>query len=100
VKVSAELAQLARSLAKIRWVCPDSLLKQYQLKHQGKARRRYGPYLIWTPTVDDKTVTVALSTPQARLLAQAIANRRILERTLAKMQRLTVDTILQKRRPA
>jgi len=100
VKVSAELAQLARSLAKIRWVCPGSLIKQYQLKHQGQARRRYGPYLIWTRKVDDKTVTVALSTPQARLLAQAIANRRILERTLAKMQRLTVDTILQKRRPA
>jgi len=49
--------------------------------------------------VDDKTVTVALSPPQARLLTQAIANRRTLEKTLAKMQRLTVDTILQKGRP-
>lgn len=96
---SVELAQLARSLAKIRWVCQGSLVKQYQVKHHTGRARRYGPYLIWTRKVDDKTVTLALSRPQARLVAKAIANRRRLEKTLAKMQRLTVETILQGGKP-
>lgn len=99
MKSSLQLAQLARSLAKIRWVCQGSLIKQYQLKHRASQARRYGPYLIWTRKVNDKTVTVALSEPQAQLVAEAIANRRRLEKTLAKMQRLTVQTILELGKP-
>ena len=95
MKPSAELTVLARSLAKVRWVCPGSLVKQYQIKHRRGQLRRYGPYLIWTRKVEDKTVTVALSGQQARVVAEAIANRRSLEKTLAKMQRLTVNTIMQ-----
>ena len=96
---SVELAQLARSLAKIRWVCQGSLVKQYQVKHRTGQTRRYGPYLIWTRKVDDKTITLALSQPQARLVAKAIANRCRFEKTLAKMQRLTVEIILQGGKP-
>jgi hypothetical protein len=94
MKPPLELAVLARSLAKVRWICPGSLVKQYQLKQRNDRVERYGPYLIWTRKVDNKTVTVALSQKQARLVAQAIANRRRLEKLLAKMQKLSIKTIL------
>jgi len=92
------MTRLARSLATVRWVCPGSLVKQYQLKQRAGRALRYGPYLIWTRKIDDKTVTVALSQQQARLVAQAIANRRRLEKTIARMQRLTVNAILREKK--
>jgi hypothetical protein len=97
MKVPSELTHLARSLAKVQWICPGSLVQQYQLKHRGGRALRYGPYLIWTRKIDDKTVTLALSQPQARFVAQAIANRRRLEKAIARMQHLTVNTILKQR---
>ena len=100
MKPSQELMQLAGSLAKVGWICSGSLVKQYQLKQRAGRALRYGPYLIWTRKIDDKTATVALSPQQARLVAQAIANRRRLEKTIARMQLLTVNAILRQKKPS
>jgi|1185.fasta_scaffold464712_2 hypothetical protein len=95
MKPPAQLALLARSLARIRWVCPGSIVKQYQLKRRNGQAQRYGPYLIWTRKVQNKTVTVALSQQQARVLARAIANRRTLEKLLRKMETISVEAMLR-----
>jgi hypothetical protein len=54
-----------------------------------------GPYYLWTCKQQGKTVCVALSKPQYRLLAQAIQNNRRLQRILERMQALTLKTILR-----
>jgi hypothetical protein len=54
-----------------------------------------GPYYLWTCKQKGKTVCVALSKPQYRLLAQAIQNNRRLQRLLERMQALTLKTILR-----
>jgi hypothetical protein len=54
-----------------------------------------GPYYLWTCKQKGKTVCVALSKPQYRLLAQAIQNNRRLQRILERMQALTLKTILR-----
>ena len=95
MKPPAQLALLARSLARTRWVCPGSIVKQYQLKRRNGQVLRYGPYLIWTRKVDNKTVTIALTKQQARVVARAIANRRTLESLLRKMETVTVDAVLR-----
>ena len=95
MKAPAQLALLARSIARIRWVCPGSIVKQHQVKRRNGQLQRYGPYLIWTRKVNNKTVTVGLSHRQARILARAIANRRVLEKLLSKMETITVEALLR-----
>ena len=58
-------------------------------------------YSQWTRTVGGKTVTVRLTTPQARLLETWIAHGRRLDRTLAQMQRVShraTDRLLRRLR--
>jgi hypothetical protein len=55
-----------------------------------------GPYYLWTSKVKAKTLCVALSQAQYRALAQAIANNRKLQKTLQRMQTLTLKTVLKK----
>lgn len=89
-----QLKQLARSLANTGWICPGSLVQQYQIKHRRGRLRRYGPYSIWTRKIGNKTVTVALSEQQLQIVTEGINNRRALEQVLLKMQRLTEKKIL------
>lgn len=95
MKPPAQLVLLARSLARIRWVCPGSIVKQYQIKRRKGQVQRYGPYLIWTRKVNNRTVTIVLSQQQARVVARAIAHRRTLEKLLKKMETVTVDAMLR-----
>jgi hypothetical protein len=53
-----------------------------------------GPYYLWTCKVKGRTVCLALSKAQYRVLAQAIANRRQLQKTLERMQAFCLKTIL------
>jgi hypothetical protein len=46
--------------------------------------------------VKGKTVCVALSRPQYQLLGQAIMNHHRVQKTLERMQALTMKTILRK----
>src|SRR5437899_11766286 len=93
VKAPEQLALLGRLIARIRWVCHGSIVKQYQVKRRNGQLKRYGPYLIWTRKVNNKSVTVVLSHRQARILARAIANRRVLEKLLSKMETITVEAL-------
>jgi hypothetical protein len=48
----------------------------------------------WTRKVNARTVTVALSEPQAALYRQAIANHRRLEQVLSEMRELSQKVLL------
>jgi hypothetical protein len=49
----------------------------------------------WTRKVARKTITVALSAEQFRALSQAIINRRKLQRTIAKMEKLSRQILFE-----
>ncbi len=77
-----EYQRLARSLAGTGYISQGSVLDRSTLR-----RPRSG--YQWTRKVAQKTVTVALSREQFRSLKKAIANRRTMEKTIAKMEKLS-----------
>ncbi len=54
-----------------------------------------GPNYLWTCKVKGRTVCVSLSQAQYQVLGQAIAGQRRLQRTLERMQALTLQRILK-----
>jgi len=74
--------QLRRSLAHLGYISQGSVLDRSALK---TPRRGYQ----WTRKVAGKTITLALSPQQFASLGQAVANRRALQKTLAKMEQLS-----------
>jgi hypothetical protein len=73
---------LARALAQLPWVCQGSVM------HTPPHAYR------WTRKVNKKTVTVSLSTDQAKLITEAIANHRKLETMLKEMRELSETALL------
>lgn len=75
------------------FICHGSVIKRrYQRKVAGRAKR-CGPFYSWTRKMDNKTVTMALSEKQYRLLSQAIARHRKIERTLTRMRTISEQNI-------
>jgi len=74
--------QLRRSLARIGYISHGSVLDRSTLQ---PPRSGYQ----WTRKVARKTITVALSPEQFDSLREAVANRRILQKTIAKMESLS-----------
>ncbi|HUR46475.1 MAG TPA: DUF6788 family protein [Candidatus Saccharimonadales bacterium] len=85
----ASYRQLQKQLAGTGWIALGSLLERGQ-PGQG------GPRYQWSRRVGGKTVTVALSAEQFEWLGKAIANQRQAWDIMMKMQRLTVETMLEK----
>lgn len=80
---SSEYRRLQGRLAQIGWIALGSLLERTR-PGQG------GPRYQWSRRVEGKTVTVALSAEQFQWLKKAIANQRLAEKLLARMQQLTL----------
>jgi hypothetical protein len=74
--------QLKKELLGLGWICQGSLM--HTPPHAWR----------WTRKVKAKTVTVALSEPQAALYQQAIANHRRLEQLLSEMRHLSQKVLL------
>ena len=87
---------LQARLAQCAWICQGTLVCRPLWRRVHGQRVKKGPYYLWTSKVKGKTVCVALSRPQYRLLAQAIKNYRQVQSTLERMQALTMKTILSK----
>ncbi len=49
----------------------------------------------WTRKVKQKTITVALSADQFRSLDKAIANRRVLQKTIKRMERISRQILFE-----
>jgi hypothetical protein len=74
--------RLSATLANTGYISQGSVLDRSKLR-----RPRSG--YQWTRKVARKTITVALSWEQFRSLGEAIQNRRRLEKTIAKMEKLS-----------
>lgn len=83
-----EYRRLSRSLAAIGYISHGSVLDRSTLR---SPRSGYQ----WTRKVAQKTVTVALSLEQYRSLKEAIANRRALEKTVTRMEKISRQILFQ-----
>jgi hypothetical protein len=77
-----EYERLRQALACTGYISQGSVVDRSQLK---PARSGYQ----WTRKVSRKTITVALSPEQFRLLRQAVTNRRNLSKTIQRMEKLS-----------
>jgi hypothetical protein len=81
-QIQRRYEQLKKELLGLGWICQGSLM--HTPPHAWR----------WTRKVHAKTVTLALSEPQAELYRQAIANHRRLEQLLSEMRDLSQKVLL------
>ena len=88
--------KLLARLAHFGWFCDGTVVcRTLRRKVAGKWVNK-GPYYMWTAKQEGKTVCYALSQNQYRVAKQAIeANRQVMN-ILARLQTLTLKTILKK----
>ena len=83
--LQSSYAQLRQSLSHIGWISEGYV--------QNRGPGAGGPCFQWTRKVKGKTVSLALSKEQFEWLDQAIANYRILQQTIKRMQRLSREVL-------
>src|SRR2546426_9063288 len=93
--LSPTYQHLQKQLAQTSWICQGTLVCRPLLRQVRGRKVKKGPYYLWTCKLKGKTVCVALSRPQYQLLARAIKNNRRTQKTLERMQTLTMKTILR-----
>jgi len=85
----------AAQLGNTGWICQGTVVsRSLRRRVQGEWVDK-GPYYMWTCKVAGKTVCQAVSREQYLALRQVIGGNRKLERTLARMRALTLETILK-----
>lgn len=85
---SAEYQRLCASLANLGYISQGSVVDRSRLR---PPRSGYQ----WTRKVARKTITVALSREQFLALTTAIQNRRSLQKTIAKMEKLSRQILFE-----
>ena len=80
--------RLCASLANLGYISQGSVVDRSQLRHPRSGYQ-------WTRKVARKTITVALSREQFLALRAAIQNRRTLQATIAKMERLSRQILFE-----
>jgi hypothetical protein len=88
--------RLQAQLGQTSWICHGTLVARPLVRQVRGRKIQKGPYYLWTSKVKGRTVSVALSKTQYRLLAQAIANHRQLQKTLERMHAFTLRMVLKK----
>lgn len=87
-ELDREYQRLSGSLAGIGYISQGSVVDRSRLR---TPRSGYQ----WTRKVAQKTITVALSPAQFRSLKKAIANRRTLEKTITKMEKISRQILFE-----
>ena len=78
------------------WICHGTVVsRSLKRRIQGQWVEK-GPYYMWTCKVEGKTVCRAVSRAQYLALKRVIAANRKIERTLARMRELTLETIIKR----
>ena len=87
--------KLLASIAAPRWLCHGTVVCRPLRRRVGGRWVNKGPYYLWTGKRDNKTICYALSKTQYQLAKKAIAANRHVIKTLAQIQNLTLQRILQ-----
>jgi len=86
----------AARLGAAGWICQGTVVRRcLRRRLQGRWVAK-GPYYMWTCKVAGTTVCHALSKQQYLALKKGIAANRQIQRTIARMHALTLETILKK----
>jgi len=93
---AAAYQRLQSQLQQTGWICQGTLVCRPLIRRRQGRTVKKGPYYLWTSKVKGHTVCRALSNAQYRVLARAIDNNRRLQRTLQRMQALTLKIVLKK----
>ena len=81
--------RLCASLASLGYISQGSVVDRSELRHPRSGYQ-------WTRKVARKTITVALSREQFLALRTAIQNRRALQKTIAKLEKLSRQILFGK----
>ena len=87
--------QLQHQLSRTSWICQGTVVSRPLIRRIRGRQVAKGPYYLWTCKVKGRTVCLALSKAQYRILAQAIANHRKLQKLLERMHAFSLKTILK-----
>ena len=86
----------AAQLGRVGWLAQGTVVRRgLRRRLQGRWVVK-GPYYMWTCKVAGQTVAHALSREQYRAFKKVIAANRQIQKTIARMHRLTLETILTK----
>ena len=89
-------AKLLTRLAHVGWFCDGTVVSRTLRRKVDGQWVNKGPYYMWTAKREGRTVCHALSQDQYHAAKQAIeTNRRVLK-LLARLQTMTLKTILKK----
>jgi len=88
--------RLQNQLRRVSWLCQGTVVSRPLIRRVRGRMVPKGPYYLWTCKVKGRTVCLALSKTQYRVLAQAIANNRRFQKTVERMQALSLKTILKR----
>mgnify|MGYP001559455156 FL=1 len=91
----ATYMKLLAHLAQPDWICQGTVVCRPLRRKVGGQWVDKGPYYLWTGKRQGKTVCHALSRQQYEVAKEAIAANRHVLRTLAKLQRITLERILK-----
>jgi hypothetical protein len=75
------------------YILQGSVMRRNLQRHVGDLLRVYGPYYLWTRKINNKTVTLALTADQAKLIREAIARNRELEERLDRLRSVSEQII-------
>jgi hypothetical protein len=91
----ASYKKLQTRLAQPGWICQGTVVCRPLHRKIGGQWVEKGPYYLWTCKYQGKTVSHALSKTQYQVAKKAIeANRKVMG-VLAKLQTMTIQTILR-----
>jgi hypothetical protein len=76
------------------YVLQGSVVKRYLQRSARGEQKACGPYYLWTRKINQKTVTLALTADQAKIIQGAIRSNRLLEQRLTKLRGLSEQIIL------
>lgn len=76
------------------YVLQGSVVRRNLKRRVGTVMKTYGPYYLWTRKINGKTITVALTDEQARIIRQAIHRNRELEQRLDRLRSLSEQIII------
>jgi hypothetical protein len=76
------------------YILQGSVVRRKLQRRVGTVLKTYGPYYLWTRKIKGKTVTVALTDEQARIIRQAINRNRELEQRLDRLRSLSEQIII------
>lgn len=82
-----------RDIAPDGYILQGSVVRRYLRHSTPGGERRYGPYYLWTRKLAAKTLSVALTKPQADLIRAAIRRQRLLDKRLTEVRILSEQII-------